>query len=89
MNSPRKPSPSHVISKIPIIPSGIVKDELDSTTTNGKGLWLRRGHGIDDEMNSDNGDDDGMDVDAKLKKRKKDQCGKSKKKAIKLLEKIV
>ena len=50
LNSPRKPSSapsaSQVISNIPVLPSGIVKDKLDSTTSKGKGLWLSRGRGV-------------------------------------------
>ena len=32
VNSPRKTSPAYTISKIPVIPSGDVKNEIDSTT---------------------------------------------------------
>ena len=63
VNSPRKPSPvaspSHVISKIPVIPSGVVKTEKDSTASKGKGLWMSRGRGIDgDDDDDDDHDDD-------------------------------
>merc|ERR1712015_121788 len=58
VNSSVKPSPaaSHAISKVPVIPSRVVKKELESTTSKRKGLWLRRGRGIDDD--DDDGDDD-------------------------------
>ena len=72
-----EPSTSQVISKISVLPSGIVKDKLDSTTSKGKGLWLSRGRGIDED------DDDKVGkTTEKSKKRKKavaDKCcGKSK-----------
>ena len=60
VNSSVKPSPaaSHAISKVPVIPSRVVQKELESTTSKGKGLWLRRGHGIDDGDDDDEDDDD-------------------------------
>ena len=81
MNSPRKPSPmslaSRVISKIPVLPSGI--DKLESTTSKGKGLWLSRGHGIDEDEN-----EKASKATEKSKKRRKDvaekHCAESKKK---------
>ena len=54
VNSTRKPSPapsaSRVISKISVLPSGIVKDTLESTTSKGKGLWSSRGRGIEEVL---------------------------------------
>ena len=92
VNSPRgsspTPSASRVISKIPVLPSGIVKDKLDSTASKGKGLWLSRGRGIDED------DDEKVSkATEKSKKRRKgvakEHCGKPKKKAIRLLTKLV
>ena len=90
VNSPRKPSPmslaSRVISKIPVLPSGI--DKLESTTSKGKGLWLSRGHGIDEDE-----DEKVSKATEKSKKRRKGvaekHCGKPKKKVIKMLTKLV
>ena len=90
VNSPRKPPPppssSRIISNIPVLPSGI--DKLESTTSKGKGLWLSRGRGIDED------DDEKVSkATEKSKKRRKgvakEHCGKPKKKAIRLLTKLV
>merc|ERR1712015_391900 len=101
VNSSVKPSPaaSHAISKVPVIPSGVVQKELESTTSKGKGLWLRRGRGIDDDDDADEDDDnddgdgdDDMDVSRKSKKRKKvakEHRGKPKKKGILLLKDLI
>ena len=70
VNSPRQPLPSHAISKVPVIPSGVVEKELDSTTSKGKGLWMSRGRGIDEDK--DDGKDRDVDVDvSKTTERRK------------------
>ena len=63
VNSAVKPSPvpSHAISNVPVIPTGVVQKKLESSK--GKGLWLRRGRGIDDDNDEDNDEDDDDDDD--------------------------
>ena len=99
VNLPAKPSPSpaQAISKIPVIPSGVVEKELESTTSKAKGLWLSRGHGIDesdDEDVDDDDDDDDDDVSKSKRSRKRKKVsrkhrGKPNKKAILLLKDLV
>ena len=76
----------HIISKIPVIPARVIENKLDSTTSKGKGLWLRRGSG----MVSDEDVDDKDASKATKKERKKDVAkGQGDKKAIKLLKELV
>ena len=92
VNSPQKSIPSHVISKIPVIPSGVVENELDSTISKGKGMWLSRGHGVDgnvDDKDEDVDDDKGVSKTTKKEGVAKKHCSKLKKKTIYLLEEIV
>ena len=42
VNSPRKTSPAHAISKIPVLPSRDVESGIDSTTRKASGLRLSR-----------------------------------------------
>ena len=81
VNSPRKTSTAHAISKIPVLPSRDVESGIDSTTRKASGLRLSRGYGVDE------------DDDVRKKRKKGDaakkQRSKTEKKAVKLLEEIL
>ena len=67
VNSPRKTSPAHAISKIPVLPSRDVESGIDSTIRKASGLRLSRGYGVDED------DDNVKEV---RKKRKKGDAAK-------------
>ena len=93
VNSPRKTSPAHAISKIPVLSSREVESGIDSTTRKASGLRLSRGYGVDEDDDVRKKRKKGET--AKKQRRKterkatKKQRSKTEQKAVKLLGELV